>query len=243
MKAIILEVKNGYAAVLREDGVVVKVRQTGEVGSAIEIHEKVTAFPARRARFLRTAVAAVLALAVTSGAYTYTNVAAASYVTLDTEEVSVELTVNRIGRVIDVRALDDGSAELAGKLRPDVRRMRLEDAVDMAMERMGDAPTVVAGVTGESEKRTAELHQAVERGAHRRERPDMEFVALEVSREERREAGEREMSGGRFLFERRGGLWHPEHEGRDVPPPEHQTPPPPSEHQAPPPAPAPGTNA
>lgn len=207
MKAIILEVRDGWAAALREDGVVVKTRQRAAVGETVELSTKTVDFPARRARFLRTAVAAVLALSITGGAYTYTNVAAASYVTLDTEETSVELSLNRMGRVVGVRALDEDSSELAESLRPELCRLRVEDAVDLAMERMGGASTVVAGVTGETEERTADLQEAVERGATRRERPDMEFVAFGVSREERRAAGERDMSAGRWAFERGGGLW------------------------------------
>ena len=207
MKAIILEVRDGYAAALREDGLVVKTKQLGEIGTTIELSEKVVQFPSRGRRMMRTAVAAALTLAVTGGAYTYTNVAEASYVTLDTEETSVELAVNRMGRVVKVRALDEDSAELARELAADVRRMKVEDAVDAAMTRLGGASTVVAGVTGENEKRSADLQEAVERGAERRERGDMELVTLEISRDERRAAGEQDMSAGRWAFERDGGRW------------------------------------
>ena len=210
MKAIILEVRDGYAAALREDGLVVKTKQLGEVGTTIELNEKVVAFPAQGRRIARTAVAAALALAVTGGAYTYTNVAEASYVTLDTEETSVELAVNRMGRVVKVRALDEDSAELAQELSADIRRMKVEDAVDAAMTRMDGASTVVAGVTGENDKRSADLQDAVERGMERRERGDMELVTLEISRDERREAGEQDMSAGRWAFERVGGRWRAE---------------------------------
>ncbi|MBR3561623.1 MAG: hypothetical protein IKN81_08900 [Oscillospiraceae bacterium] len=210
MKAIILEVKDGYAAALREDGLVVKTKQMGEVGTTVELNEKTVAFPARGRRAARTAVAAALALAVTGGAYTYTNVAEASYVTLDTEETSVELAVNRVGRVVKVRALDEDSAALARELSANVRRMKVEDAVDEAMTRMDGASTVVAGVTGENEKRSADLQDAVERGMERRERGDTELVTLEISRDERRAAGEQDMSAGRWAFERGGGRWHGE---------------------------------
>ena len=209
MKAIILEVKDGYAAALREDGLVVKTRQLAAVGETVELSEKVVQFPSQGRRIARTAVAAALALAVTGGAYTYTNVAAASYVTLDTEETSVELSVNRMGRVVGVRALDENSSELAESLAADVRRMKVEDAVDAAMQRMDGASTVVAGVTGDTEKRTAEVQEAVERGAGRTERADMEFVTLEISKEERREAA------GRWAFERGGGRWRDEDDDRD----------------------------
>lgn len=218
MKAIILEIRDGWAAALREDGVVVKTRQLGEIGSTIELDEKTVSFPVLRSRVMRAAVAAVLALAITGGTYTYTNVAAASYVTLDTEETSVELSVNRVGRVVGVRALSDASAELARELLPDVRRKSVEDAMDIAMTHMGDAPTVVAGITGETEKRGAELHEAVERGMGRREHGGTKIFAIELSHDERREAHEHDMSGGRWAFEHHGGMWHGD-DGRPVPPP------------------------
>ena len=214
-KAIILEVRDGYAAALREDGLVVKTRQIAAVGETVELSEKAVQFPSQGKRIMRTAVAAALILAVTGGTYTYTNVAAASYVTLDTEETSVELSVNRMGRVIGVRALDEDSSELADALAADVRRMTVEDAVDVAMKRMDGASTVVAGVTGDTEKRTADLQEAVERGASRAALADAEFVTLEISRDERREAGERDMSAGRWAFERGGGRWRDEDDDPD----------------------------
>ncbi|MBQ9647678.1 MAG: hypothetical protein IJV43_04855, partial [Oscillospiraceae bacterium] len=201
MKAIILEVKDDCAAALREDGLVVKTRRLAEVGETVELDEKTVAFPSQKRRVARTAVAAALVLAVTGGTYTYTNVAAASYVTLDTEETSVELSVNRVGRVVRVRALDEGSSALAEELASDVRRMKVEDALDVVMTRVGDAPTVVAGVTGETGRRTADLQEAVQRGAERAG-SDAELVTLEISRDECREAGERDMSAGRWAFER-----------------------------------------
>ena len=40
MKAVVLEVRDGYAAVLREDGVVEKLRRSCEVGETIELEEQ-----------------------------------------------------------------------------------------------------------------------------------------------------------------------------------------------------------
>ena len=228
MKGIVLEKRDGFAAVLREDGLVVKTRVSAAVGETVELTDVTAAVPKRRRpvlRVVRAAVAAALALAVTGGAYTYTNVAAASYVTLDTEETSVELSINRVGRVVGVRALDEDSEELAQALDADVRRKPVEDAVDAAMLRMDGAGTVVAGIMGENDRRTASLQQAVERGANRGAHDGMEVIALEISREERREAGERDMSAGRFAFERDGGRWPGEMLA--PPPPDGMLPPPP----------------
>ena len=40
MKAVVLEIRDGEAAILREDGVVVRVRRQCEVGDTIELAEE-----------------------------------------------------------------------------------------------------------------------------------------------------------------------------------------------------------
>ena len=60
MKAVVLEIRNGTAAVLREDGIVEKFRKSCEVGQTIEL-------PGSRkqpalVRTLRAAVAALVML-------------------------------------------------------------------------------------------------------------------------------------------------------------------------------------
>lgn len=113
MKAIILERRGEYAAALREDGVVVRTRRSGEVGDAIELRAEIVRFPGHRQKRMRSAVAAALAVVILGGSYTYTTASACSYVSLDVEETSVELSVNRLGRVIGVRGLNGDSAAAA----------------------------------------------------------------------------------------------------------------------------------
>ena len=63
MKGVVLEIRGEEAAVLREDGIVVRVRRQCEVGDTIEIEEKkrLLTLPAVRA----LSAAAALALAAT----------------------------------------------------------------------------------------------------------------------------------------------------------------------------------
>ena len=212
MKALVLEKRNGLAAVLREDGVYVTTAQPCEVGETIELSEKVVALPRRKNRWLRSAVAAMLALVLFTGSYSYLAATAHAYVSLDVEEASVEVSVNRLGRVISVNALNEDSAELAHTLNEEMRGKKVEDAMTDAMEHFREDGVfedpeqfVIAGVTSGSEERREALAETVERAAREVGAKDGEIFTFEVSRDERREARDQDMSGGRFAFEQRGG--------------------------------------
>ena len=151
MKALVLEIKDGKAAVLREDGEVVLTDVPCSVGETIEIsagaEERVSRTGALRAkakrrkygrRFMRTAAAAVVALCVAGGSFGYLNVSAESYVSVDSGDASVELAINHFGRVIAVNALNDESEELAGEVYKDVRGKKFDDAMEHTMEKFGE---------------------------------------------------------------------------------------------------------
>ncbi len=208
MKAIILERRGDYAAVLCEDGTFANRRVGGEVGETIELAAEVVAFPAKR-RWMRGAVAAMLALAITGGTLGYMGGTASAYVSLDLDEDSaIELTVNHFGRVIAVNALSDDTAELAASLTNEVRHRRAEDALPHTMRRLreegylGDTDAaVVAGVTSDDAKRATELKQSVENAVG----DENELFLAEASWDERRQAMEQHRSAGRFAFERDHG--------------------------------------
>ena len=65
MKAVVLETKNGYCAVLKDDGTVTKIKMKAEVGQEIELTPKaeIHRFPFRRI----VAAASVALLAVSTG--------------------------------------------------------------------------------------------------------------------------------------------------------------------------------
>lgn len=209
MKAIILERRGDYAAVLCEDGVIVKTRQSGEVGETIELKAETVTFPAKKkSRRLRSAVAAALVLAVTGSALGYMGGTASAYVSLDVEDSSIELAVNHFGRVIAVSAVSEDAEELAASLSGEVKHQRVEDALDHTMERLRDrgylddeSDAVIAGVASDNGKRASELTQSVESavgGGHT-------VYVSESSRAEREQAIEQKISVGRFGFERDHG--------------------------------------
>ena len=205
MKAIVLERRGEEAALLCEDGTFVTRRVNGEVGETVELSAAATVFPKKR-RWMRGAVAAALALAVTGGTLGYMGGTASAYVSLDVEDSAIELAVNHFGRVIAVNALSEDAAELAEALRGEVRHKKPEDALDITLERMRDDgylaredAELIAGVTSDNAARSAALKQAVEQSVGDEERP---VHVCETSRAEREQAMERKISAGRFGFER-----------------------------------------
>ena len=157
MKAIVLEIKEDWAAVLTDEGEFRKLRDRGwEVGQQLSEAEMSGAETAELSgegelpsfakavkghiwkKQLRTAIAAALVVAVLgAGGWTYTGVYAAdSTVTVDVEDTSVEYTLNRHGEVISLRGLNEGGEEYVaavGGEKPEKRRP-LEDALEEMME-------------------------------------------------------------------------------------------------------------
>lgn len=247
MKAVILERRGEWAAALREDGTVVKTRAPGQVGETVELAAEVTPMPKRIAaekaaprraasggtstrRWVRSAIAAVLALALVGGSATYyTTAVAASYVSVDVGDTSVELSVNRLGNVIGVTALNAGSTGLAEALTDEVKNVTVDTAVKRTMNRLQEngsldgGQDVIVGVTGENERRGKELSEAVERGmeqARQEHRKDTKFYTVEGTRGDRDEAMNRGMSPGRFFAENdyRGAEERGELSPRSTPP-------------------------
>ena len=216
MKAIIMERRGEYAALLREDGVFVRERVDGAVGETVELTAKAAALPRRRSAWLRGAVAAALALSVTGGTLGYMGGTASAYVSLDVDEdSSIELTINHFGRVIAVNALDEDTRELAESVSGEVRRRSAENAINITVERLrergcfdGQDGALIVGVATDSERRSAELREIVERTVERG--GERTAYVAETSRAERAQAMEQKVSAGRFGYERD----HREHDAR-----------------------------
>ena len=204
MKAIILERRGDYAAVLCEDGTFAKTRRGGEIGETIELETEIVAFPAKKKnKWVRSAVAAALVLTVTGSTLGYNT--ASAYVSLDVEDSAIELTVNHFSRVIAVNAVSEDAEELATALSGEVKHQTVETALTRTMERLrGDgyldaaSDTVIAGIASDSGRRAAALTQAMENtvGAGHA------LYVSESSRAEREQAMAQEVSVGRFGFER-----------------------------------------
>ena len=106
MKAVVVEIRKDFAAVLSDDGRILKVKnQNYAVGQVIEVKEAKLKAP----RLIPAIVAAALAIVCGIGAYAYYT--PYSYVSLDVNP-SIEYTLNRFDRVLKVTGVNDDGQEI-----------------------------------------------------------------------------------------------------------------------------------
>ena len=214
MKGLVLELRDGLAAVLREDGQVVTSAMACQVGETVELPADVIPFTAgtkaksTRSRWARSLVAAALALAVIGGGYSYNTAVACSYVSVDAADTSIELVINRRGQVIDVRAVDEDSVILAQELSRDLLRMPVDEALGVTMDTMelhglldnSEEPMVI-GIMADNKKRGAALDAAVEQ-FEAEHKPAAPVYTVDVTPQERQDAARQQQSGGRYAYEK-----------------------------------------
>lgn len=134
MKAVVLEIKNGYSAVLAEDGTVIKIKGEYAVGDTIEINTsgqagQVSRFRKKTARFV-AAAAAIAIIAVAGGGY-YTTATAASTVTYNAGDTEIILTLNHLDKVIKVESSDAEAEDIIRALYDEgIRHTDLSDALE-----------------------------------------------------------------------------------------------------------------
>jgi len=132
MKAVVLEIKEKWAAVLCEDGVIRKVKKGNfKVGDSFDFeaenHKKVVSIGSLRRNMVGSAAALFLIVAGVAGTYSYNNVLACSYVSLDINP-SIEYTLNRQDKVVSVKGLNNDGQKIADELLS-VRKVTLKEAL------------------------------------------------------------------------------------------------------------------
>lgn len=138
MKAVVLEVRGKEAVVLKTDGEIIKIKQKNlKTGDTIELSEKQAkgkVISYREIwRYGSIAAAAALFLGC-GGMYSYNNVMACSYVSLDIEP-SIEYTLNRKNLVLDVTALNDEATEIVQDLKAaGIKQASLSEAMEKTAE-------------------------------------------------------------------------------------------------------------
>ena len=204
MKGIVLEIRGKTAAVLREDGVIVTIRQKCAVGDTIELKAEKVRFPGNAARNIAAAAAVFVLVGAGGGGYMYQNVSACSYVSLDVNP-SMEFVLNRRNRVIEAAACDD-DAENIVKIINDrsIKNMEITEAVETACEVMkengylGDEETnyILLNVSSDQDIRKEELTEEIM--ALFDDREGVEAVATESSVEDRNKARDLGVSPGMY---------------------------------------------
>ena len=165
----------------------------------------------RKSPWFRGAIAAAAALVILSGSVTYNTAFACSYVSIDVDESSIELSINRMGRVIAVNAISADAAGLAQSIESDVKNKTVDDAVSLTMDALKDAGyldsangEIIASVTSNTEKRSMELTQTVAQTMEGNKKDGVKLYLMEASNGDRNAALTRKVSPGRYLIQRSG---------------------------------------
>lgn len=112
MKAVILEIRNGYASVLSDDGCIIKIKNSNyEIGQVIQMTKQKNGAIKKLATFAASAVA-VLVLGVSTWAYA----SPYSYVSLDVNP-SIEFVLNRFDRVLSIKSVNDDGEEVLQEIK------------------------------------------------------------------------------------------------------------------------------
>ena len=160
MKAVVLETRDEYCAVLKDDGTVEKIRMRANVGDEITMPAKaqVRHFPIKR-----VAAAAVAFITVCTGVLS--QLQEYSVVSVDVD-ATVEYSLNRMDRVIRVKALNKEGEELARNIKKaGVEGSSFNKAVEKTAKVLEEDGYVEAGtnagllvsVSSKSDKKSNEL--------------------------------------------------------------------------------------
>ena len=203
MKALVVEIRGGKAAVLREDGIVVLIKK-GNLAVGDTVNLDTGAARRNRRKIWRSVTAAAAAVAVVSvgGIYQYSAVQACSYVSVDLGS-SLEYVLNRQNRVLTVEAVNENAEEFVTELRQEVKNKSLSEALEAAADLLEqqnllteEEDYILINVTSESEERTALLTELAE--SFFAESEDVTLVVTEATMDERRTARDLGISTGKY---------------------------------------------
>lgn len=215
MKAVILEIRNGKAAVLGEDGTISKVRTDRLVGDTIELPE--TAHIASGRLMKMAASAAAVLLLVLTGSYYMVYASPYAYVSMDVNP-SIEYTINRRQEVIDIRALNtDAQAIVQGVEERIGKRCTLSEAMGTAAVVMQDADYlgaeeedyILVNISSDHMRETEFLETEVEQlmsDLQMHSDSTISYLLSTSTKREHRDAAKQGMSVGRYKsFEEHAG--------------------------------------
>ncbi len=117
MKAVVMEVKNKYAVVLKEDGTFEKIKKDCKVGETINItaKDKTGVILAFKPKNVAKVAAAALVILTVSGSY-YSVAMASDYMTVSEGNEEITVGLNRFGKVVSVKADTPEGKEMVDSL-------------------------------------------------------------------------------------------------------------------------------
>lgn len=162
MKGVITEIRGSMAALLSEEGCIVKVKNRGyEIGQEVEMKMK------NRTGFRTGIAAAVLLIAMGIGTAAYC--IPVDYVSLDVNP-SIEYKINMFHRVIAVAGTNQDGKDIVESIqKKNLKNKDIKDAVAITVDKIakegylqGDGNGIVITTTIDDEKKAEELEEAAE---------------------------------------------------------------------------------
>lgn len=210
MHAIVMEKKKRICAVLCDDGCFRKIAGNFDVGQEISviadssttchIRGKKNRHQSMYRLFLPYAAAALIIIAA-GLSYMYETALAYSYVTVDVNP-SIEYTLNRLNRVINVTALNDDATSIVENLNGSIKNKSLSDALSETVAvlqennyLLGDDASILIDVVPGSERSYSDLSGDI---SETFDDSNISLCLLESDIASRQEAIDSGMSTGRF---------------------------------------------
>ena len=189
MKGIIVEIRGTHAAALSDEGCIIRIRNKNyAIGQVIEMEKRIFGKPVKTVAMAAAAAALTLMFGVSAWAYCtpYT------YVSLDVNP-SIEYSVNRFGRVLSAKAVDQDAVKVLEQLR--LKNQSIDDAVRSTVQQIDkegyfqsdDPGGIVIATYSENEQNAEELatdlQDTAEQGVSDSETPvEVESVSVGYER-------------------------------------------------------------
>lgn len=205
MKAVILDIDKNEATVMTDGGDIIGIRNNGyEIGQEIILHRRKKRASINRITGIVAAAAA--ALVITGGIGGYAYYTPYGTVSLDVNP-SIEYTINRFDRVLDVTGInDDGDDILFGLDTKSLINRNIETAIEDTIEQIDaegyfsdeDGNYVVLTANTKEEAHTDTLLSNLDNNVKQRE--NLEPISFKVSDDEITEAHSQGISPGKKMM-------------------------------------------
>lgn len=197
MKTVVVDIKDGFAAVLSQDGSITKITDKGYmIGQVIKMKDN----KIYKAKKFIASAAAIAVVAVTGGIGAWAYNTPYTYVSLDVNP-SIEFSVNRFDQVIDVTAVNDDGEDILNEINADnLNNQPIEEAIietvnqisengyfDGTDEGVVSGGGIVISTSSEDEEKAdelaGELQEAVEGQVHENgEAVEVEAISVGLER-------------------------------------------------------------
>lgn len=185
MKAVIVEIRDKFAAALSDDGCIVKIKNKDyAIGQVIEM-KKTTVFTSKKWAAL-AACAAVVMVGGGVGAYAYTT--PYSYVSLDVNP-SIEYALNRFDDVLSVTAVNEDGSKILSQIETGNMTFKdIDEAISLTIDEIskegylgGDTEGgIVIAASAEDLQKAEELTENLQQTVEKEVQENGDEVAVEV---------------------------------------------------------------